>query len=101
MSVAKGEVATEYVVTRYYRAPEVMLSSHDYTNEIDIWSAGCTLGEVMTGSILFPGQHYIEQICLIFEKRGTPDEATKQMISNTEALKYVNSLPHKDKVPLE
>ena len=60
LSLQKGEDLTEYVVTRYYRAPEVMLSSHDYTNEIDIWSAGCTLGEVMTGKILFPGQNYIE-----------------------------------------
>ena len=73
---------TEYVVTRYYRAPEVMLSSHDYTNQIDVWSAGCTLGEVMTGKILFPGENYIEQINLILSLRGTPDEATKSLISN-------------------
>ena len=69
-------------MTRYYRAPEVMLSSHDYTNEIDIWSAGCTLGEVMTGKVLFPGENYIEQINLILNLRGSPDDATKDMITN-------------------
>ena len=60
LSQQKGEDLTEYVVTRYYRAPEVMLSSHEYDIPVDVWSAGCTLGEVLTGNILFPGQHYIE-----------------------------------------
>ena len=78
-----------------------MLSSHEYTNEIDIWSAGCTLGEVMGGKIMFPGENYIQQINLILSLRGTPDDATKSIISNEQALKYVNDLPHKDKVPLD
>lgn len=60
LSEQKGEDLTEYVVTRYYRAPEIMLSSHEYAKSVDVWSAGCTLGEVLTGKILFPGQHYIE-----------------------------------------
>ena len=60
LSFAKNEDLTEYVVTRYYRAPEIMLSSNEYNNKVDVWSAGCTLGEVMTGKILFPGQHYID-----------------------------------------
>lgn len=55
MSTQKGEDLTEYVVTRYYRAPEVMLSSHEYTKSVDMWSVGCTLGEVLTGKFLFPG----------------------------------------------
>lgn len=55
LSSMKGEDLTEYVVTRYYRAPEVMLSSHEYDRSIDMWSAGCTLGEVLGGKILFPG----------------------------------------------
>ena len=78
-----------------------MLSSHAYSHEVDVWSAGCTLGEVMNGSIMFPGQHYIEQINLILNIRGSPDAATKSQITNEYALKYVNDLPYKEKVPLQ
>lgn len=54
----------------------------------------------MSGKILFPGQHYIEQINLILNMRGTPDQKTKEQITNEYALKYIDSLPQKDKVPL-
>lgn len=77
MSKAKDKNLTEYVVTRYYRAPEIMLSSHDYNHKVDVWSAGCTFGELISGKVMFPGNHYIEQINLIINMRGTPDQATK------------------------
>lgn len=67
---------TEYVVTRYYRAPEIMLSSHEYTKAVDVWSTGCSFGEVLSGKVLFPGQNYIEQIVLIINMRGSPDQHT-------------------------
>ena len=51
LSEQKGEDLTEYVVTRYYRAPEIMLSSHEYSHKVDVWSAGCTFGEVLSGKI--------------------------------------------------
>jgi serine/threonine protein kinase len=54
----------------------------------------------MNGKILFPGQHYIEQINLIINFRGTPDDKTKLQITNEYALKYIESLPVKDKVPV-
>lgn len=60
LSKEKGEDLTEYVVTRFYRAPEIMLSSHEYSKAVDMWSGGCTLAEIISGRILFPGQHYIE-----------------------------------------
>jgi mitogen-activated protein kinase 1/3 len=97
----KSEDLTEYVVTRYYRAPEIMLSSHEYTNAVDVWSTGCSFGEVLSGKVLFPGQNYIEQIVLIINMRGTPDQHTLGLISNEYALKYVKSLPDKEKVPLD
>lgn len=84
---------TEYVVTRYYRAPEIMLSSHEYTKAVDVWSTGCSFGEVLSGKVLFPGQNYIEQIVLIINMRGSPDQHTLSQISNEYALKYVKSLP--------
>jgi mitogen-activated protein kinase 7 len=48
-------VNTEYVATRYYRAPEVVLSPKHYKKPIDIWSVGCILGEMMLGYIMFKG----------------------------------------------
>ena len=66
-----------------------------------MWSAGCSFAEIISGKILFPGQHYIEQVNLIINVRGTPDEDTKKQISNEYALKYIDSLSVKDKVPLQ
>ncbi len=66
-----------------------------------MWSGGCTLAEIISGRILFPGQHYIEQVNLIISVRGTPDDETKKQISNEYALKYIDSLPVKEKVPLQ
>ena len=55
----------------------------------------------MSGRIMFPGQHYIEQINLIINCRGTPNEATRKQITNEYALKYVESLPEKPKQDLQ
>jgi serine/threonine protein kinase len=58
----KGEtVHTKNVVTRCYRAPEVLFGSRDYDlKAVDMWSVGCVFAELMTGSILFPGHSDIE-----------------------------------------
>ncbi|VEL21235.1 unnamed protein product [Protopolystoma xenopodis] len=52
-------VLTEYVATRWYRAPEIMLTSKVYTKAIDIWSVGCILAEMLSHRVLFPGKHCI------------------------------------------
>lgn len=101
LSIQKQEDLTEYVVTRFYRAPEIMLSSHSYSNSVDVWSIGCTLCELISGKIIFPGENYIEQVNLILEKRGTPDEETMEMISNDNAKKYIESLEKRDKIPMK
>lgn len=51
---------TPYVVTRYYRAPEVILGM-GYTENVDIWSVGCIMGEMIRGAVLFPGTDHIDQ----------------------------------------
>jgi mitogen-activated protein kinase 1/3 len=58
---------TEYVVTRWYRAPELLLNCSQYTAAIDVWSVGCILGEIVTRQPLFPGRDYIQQLKLITE----------------------------------
>jgi mitogen-activated protein kinase 1/3 len=58
-STTSGEnlALTEYVVTRWYRAPEIMLQPTEYAKPIDIWSTGCILGEMLGGKPLFPGKN--------------------------------------------
>ncbi|NXS95692.1 MK15 kinase, partial [Jacana jacana] len=53
---------TEYVATRWYRAPEILLSSQSYTKGVDMWSIGCILGELLLGKPLFPGTSTVNQI---------------------------------------
>lgn len=53
---------TEYVATRWYRAPEILLASHRYTKGVDMWSLGCILGEMLLGKPLFPGTSSLNQI---------------------------------------
>ena len=53
---------TEYVATRWYRAPEILLASHRYTKGVDMWSLGCILGEMLLGKPIFPGSSTINQI---------------------------------------
>lgn len=58
---------TEYVVTRWYRAPELLLNCSEYTAAIDIWSVGCILMEIIRREPLFPGKDYVQQLALITE----------------------------------
>lgn len=64
---SETDLMTEYVVTRWYRAPELLLSCSEYTTAIDIWSVGCIVGEIVTREPLFPGRDYIQQLRLIIQ----------------------------------
>jgi len=49
-----------YVVTRWYRAPEVILNASEYTKAVDIWSVGCIFAELLGRTPLFPGEDYLD-----------------------------------------
>ena len=85
----ENALLTEYVVTRYYRAPEVMLSSHHYTKKIDVWSIGCAFAELLSKKFMFPGENYIAQIKLIIDVLGTQDVKDLDFISNSSAKNFV------------
>ena len=63
---------TEYVATRWYRAPEILLGSTKYTKAVDMWSIGCILGELVIGKALFPGTSTLNQIERVLELCGKP-----------------------------
>eukprot|EP00457_Paulinella_chromatophora_P006485 gb/GEZN01006503.1/.p1 GENE.gb/GEZN01006503.1/~~gb/GEZN01006503.1/.p1 ORF type:complete len:437 (+),score=61.39 gb/GEZN01006503.1/:47-1357(+) len=83
---------TEYVVTRWYRAPEVMCSVQQYDAKIDVWSVGCILAELHGRQPIFPGEDYIRQMNLIFSVLGTPSADDMAFITNPKARNYIQGL---------
>jgi len=81
---------TEYVVTRWYRSPEVMCSPKQYDEKVDVWAVGCILAELLLRRPLFPGGNHIEQLRLIFLILGTPPNL--DWISTDEAKAWVKLL---------
>ncbi|GAA5873844.1 hypothetical protein JCM8547_008618 [Rhodosporidiobolus lusitaniae] len=104
-SVATAEPATgsetgfmtEYVATRWYRAPEIMLSFKQYTKAIDIWSVGCICAEMLNGRPLFPGRDYHHQLSLILSVTGTPTLDEFQRITSRRSRDYLRALPFQKK----
>jgi len=95
------ENLTEYVVTRWYRAPEIFLCSHKYDKLCDIWSLGCVFAEMYRrGRPLFPGpKSHKKQLELIFSTLGLPKDLT--WIKNPRAHKFVATLPSNKPTPWE
>ncbi len=65
---------TDYVSTRWYRAPEVLLHSTRYGSAIDLWAIGCIMAELYTFRPLFPGSSEVDQLFKICSVLGTPDK---------------------------
>ena len=81
---SEATVLTDYVATRWYRAPEILLGSTDYSYGVDMWAVGCILGEMLTGKPIFPGASTINQLELIISVTG-----------NAEILKNVSPFSQK------
>ncbi|PYH70009.1 mitogen-activated protein kinase mpkC [Aspergillus vadensis CBS 113365] len=90
---------TGYVSTRYYRAPEIMLTWQKYGMQVDIWSAGCIVAEMLRGKPLFPGKDHIHQFYLITDALGNPPDEVIERICTKAALNIVKSLPKRQPAP--
>ncbi|GLT43254.1 hypothetical protein SLA2020_172180 [Shorea laevis] len=97
---AENEFMTEYVVTRWYRAPELLLNSSDYNAAIDVWSVGCIFMELMNRKPLFPGRDHVHQMHLLIELLGTPTESDLGFVQNEDARRYIRQLPSHQRQPL-
>ncbi|XP_059453544.1 mitogen-activated protein kinase 9-like isoform X2 [Corylus avellana] len=92
---------TDYVATRWYRAPELCGSFFSkYTPAIDIWSIGCIFAEMLTGKPLFPGKNVVHQLDLMTDLLGTPASESTARIRNEKARRYLLSMRRKQPVPL-
>ncbi|XP_057509120.1 mitogen-activated protein kinase 19-like [Actinidia eriantha] len=90
---------TDYVATRWYRAPELCGSFFaKYTPAIDIWSVGCIFAEVLTGKPLFPGKSVVHQLDLITDLLGTPSADTISGVRNEKARRYLTNMRKKQPV---
>lgn len=98
---------TGYVSTRYYRAPEIMLTWQKYDVAVDIWSTGCIFAEMLEGKPLFPGKdrtsliHFrrfffklvssvdVNQFSIITELLGTPPDDVIESIASENVISLI------------
>ncbi|XP_034017224.1 mitogen-activated protein kinase 15 [Thalassophryne amazonica] len=92
---------TEYVATRWYRAPEILLGSGRYTKGIDMWSLGCILGEMLLGTALFPGTSTINQIERIMSAIPHPSSEDILSVKSEYGASVIQRMLLKPQVPLE
>ncbi|XP_071723378.1 mitogen-activated protein kinase 16-like isoform X1 [Rutidosis leptorrhynchoides] len=91
---------TDYVATRWYRAPELCGSFFSkYTPAIDIWSIGCIFSELLTGKPLFPGKNVVHQLDLMTDLLGTPSAEAIARVRNEKARRYLSSMRKKKPIP--
>ncbi|KAI3453122.1 hypothetical protein Pfo_009785 [Paulownia fortunei] len=92
---------TDYVATRWYRAPELCGSFFSkYTPAIDIWSIGCIFAEMLTTKPFFPGKNVADQLDLITDLLGSPSAEAISRIRNEKARRYLSSMRKKPPVSL-
>ncbi|CAD8157000.1 unnamed protein product [Paramecium pentaurelia] len=91
----KPKVYSPYVQTRWYRAPELLLQWRDYNQSIDMWSVGCIFAEMLRKKIFLPGASAKNQIELIFDVLGSPNEQVLQMAPKSPLSISVNQMQKK------
>jgi len=86
---------TDYVATRWYRAPEVLLTYKVYTKAMDVWSVGCILGELLLRKPILPGNDAQHQLDLIFNMIGSPTDEDIANIPNPKSKEKVLRMPRR------
>ncbi|KAJ5348592.1 uncharacterized protein N7506_001845 [Penicillium brevicompactum] len=87
---------TGYLSTKYYRAPEIMLTYQSYGEQVDIWSAGCIFAEMLQGKPVFAGSDHMDELCAITQLLGTPDEEILARITSKSTMNLLQSLPQRE-----
>ncbi|GIQ81312.1 hypothetical protein KIPB_002254 [Kipferlia bialata] len=94
-ALVKGEPNVSYICSRYYRAPELIFGATHYSFQIDMWSAGCVVAELLLGQPLFPGETGVEQLVEIIRVLGTPTrEDIQEMNRSYTNYKFPSIKPY-------
>ena len=94
----QGQKSIAYICSRFYRAPELIFGATDYTNQIDVWSMGCVISELVLGRPMFPGATTSDQLVEIIRILGTP---TKDDICSMNPSFKDHKFPDIKPVPFE
>ncbi len=85
-----GTLVTEYVATRWYRAPEMILAAQKYGKPIDMWSVGCILYELLVGTPLLPGKSTKDMMKMMFSVTGFPDRKEYNEVKNECGIQQID-----------
>jgi len=103
--IASGEIVqcpmTEYVCTRWYRAPELLCAWNDYGKAIDMWSVGCIFAEMIRRKPIFPGTNTQHQLQIVIDCLGSPEREVLSRVPNDKCRNFMESLPITSGVPLD
>jgi len=91
---------TEYVCTRWYRAPEVLCACEQFDCAIDVWSVGCIFAEMIRRKPLFPGKNTQHQLQFIIGYLGMPSKELFNRIPSAKCRTFIESLPDSGTYPL-
>ena len=93
---ADADQLTEYVVTRWYRAPELLVACATYDAAVDMWSAGCIVAELIRRIPLLPGRDHLHQLHLVLRMLGAPSSALRDRLAakgaDPAAWEYISSI---------
>jgi len=93
-----AEKMSAYVVTRWYRAPELLLCAPRYGVEVDLWAAGCVLAELLGRRALLPGRDTAHQLSLLLGVTGSPSPAVLGRSASASGAAYAARLPAAERV---
>ncbi|CAK6431808.1 unnamed protein product [Pipistrellus nathusii] len=100
-SVYSKQPYTEYISTRWYRAPECLLTDGFYSHKMDLWSAGCVFYEITSLQPLFPGANELDQISKIHDVMGTPAAKTLTKFKQSRAMSFDFPFKKGSGIPLQ
>ncbi|CAD8059212.1 unnamed protein product [Paramecium sonneborni] len=86
LSTLEDDILTDYVATRWFRAPEILLRSKSYSTGVDMWAMGCMMCEMILGKAIFQGNSTINQIEKIIEVLGLPSQDDLQSLGGQKQL---------------
>ena len=87
----------EKTISRWYRAPEAILKPEEYGKEVDVWSIGCILAELLGRQPLFPADNFLDELQKIISVLGTPSESDLEFITDSKILNFMGRVAKRTK----